>query len=51
MADIAALGADGIMLNWVNYEEGITTWSREVMPRLEASGLRRPCTLNKSLDN
>jgi hypothetical protein len=26
----------------VNYEEGITTWSQEVMPRLEAAGLRRP---------
>ena len=39
---IAALGADGIVLSWVNYEEGITTWSREVMPRLEAEGLRRP---------
>jgi len=49
MKDIAALGADGIVLSWVNYEEGITTWSREVMPRLEASGLRRPFTLNASL--
>jgi dimethylsulfone monooxygenase len=49
MKDIAALGADGIVLSWVNYEEGITTWSREVMPRLEASGLRRPFTPNAAL--
>ncbi|HVN42147.1 MAG TPA: LLM class flavin-dependent oxidoreductase [Steroidobacteraceae bacterium] len=42
MREIASLGADGIVLSWVNYEEGIADWVRDVMPGLEAEGLRRP---------
>ncbi len=42
MKEIAALGADGVVLSWVNYATGIESWVRDVMPGLEAAGLRRP---------
>jgi FMNH2-dependent dimethyl sulfone monooxygenase len=35
-------GADGVMLSWVDYVEGLDTWNRDVMPLLEQAGLRNP---------
>lgn len=50
MKRIAALGADGLVLSWVNYERGIEDWVREVMPGLEAAGLRRPAGAARRLE-
>ena len=36
------IGLDGILLSWVDYLEGLDDWQREVMPRLEQAGMRRP---------
>ena len=38
---LSAWGIDGVLLNWPNYTEGLASWSRDVMPRLEQAGLRR----------
>jgi len=35
-------GADGVVLSWVDYVEGLETWTAEVMPLLEQAGLRLP---------
>ncbi len=35
-------GADGVVLSWVDYVDGLDNWNREVMPLLEQAGLRRP---------
>ena len=37
-------GADGVVLSWVDYVEGLQTWTTEVMPLLEQAGLRTPKT-------
>ncbi len=39
---IADLGIDGMILNWVDYIDGMQRWEKDVMPRLEQAGLRRP---------
>jgi dimethylsulfone monooxygenase len=36
------IGLEGILLSWVDYLEGLDDWQREVMPRLEQAGMRRP---------
>ncbi len=40
--NFARIGLDGILLSWVDYPDGLARWQREVMPRLEQAGLRRP---------
>lgn len=37
-------GLDGIVLVWVDFQEGIRRFNREVMPLLEQAGLREPFT-------
>ncbi|MCL6561996.1 MAG: LLM class flavin-dependent oxidoreductase [Firmicutes bacterium] len=39
------VGLDGCLLSWVNYEDGIQQWRREVLPLMEQAGLRKPVTL------
>ena len=39
---LSAIGFDGILLSWVDYLAGLERFNREVMPRLEQAGLRRP---------
>ena len=39
---LSAIGFDGILLSWVDYLAGLERWNREVMPKLEQAGLRRP---------
>jgi alkanesulfonate monooxygenase SsuD/methylene tetrahydromethanopterin reductase-like flavin-dependent oxidoreductase (luciferase family) len=34
-------GLDGILLSWVDYEDGLRKFCAEVMPRLEQAGLRK----------
>jgi alkanesulfonate monooxygenase SsuD/methylene tetrahydromethanopterin reductase-like flavin-dependent oxidoreductase (luciferase family) len=38
----AQTGLDGMLLSWVDYREGLERFGRDVMPRLEQAGLRRP---------
>ncbi|MER7302723.1 LLM class flavin-dependent oxidoreductase [Nocardioides sp. NPDC127514] len=35
-------GIDGVLLTWLNYDEGLASFSRDVLPRLEQRGLRAP---------
>jgi alkanesulfonate monooxygenase SsuD/methylene tetrahydromethanopterin reductase-like flavin-dependent oxidoreductase (luciferase family) len=39
---MAAVGFDGWMLSWLNYQAELEQWTREVMPLLEQAGLRAP---------
>jgi len=39
---LSDMGLDGLLLNWVDYFDGLERWNRAVMPRLEQAGLRRP---------
>ncbi len=39
---LSEIGFDGILLSWVDYLAGLERFNREVMPRLEQTGLRRP---------
>jgi FMNH2-dependent dimethyl sulfone monooxygenase len=42
---LSRIGIDGILLSWVDYIDGLDRWQRDVMPRLEQAGLRRPLTV------
>jgi len=42
MQAISDAGLDGLLLSWVNYEDGLEAFGRGVLPRLEQVGLRRP---------
>ncbi|MBF6567344.1 MAG: LLM class flavin-dependent oxidoreductase [Candidatus Binataceae bacterium] len=39
---LSECGLDGILLVWVDYNEGVRSFNREVMPLLEQAGLRKP---------
>jgi dimethylsulfone monooxygenase len=39
---IVKLGLDGMILNWVDFLDGMRRWETEVAPLLEQAGLRRP---------
>ena len=48
-ADIAAklkaisdAGVDGVLVNWLDYQSGLTEFGKTVMPLLEQAGLRKP---------
>ena len=41
---LVGIGIDGILLSWVDYLDGLERWQRDVMPRLEQAGLRRPAS-------
>jgi dimethylsulfone monooxygenase len=41
LVEFSAAGADGVVLSWVNYEEGLQTWRRDVLPLMEQAGLRQ----------
>ncbi|MFV0298759.1 MAG: LLM class flavin-dependent oxidoreductase [Hyphomicrobiaceae bacterium] len=42
MEALSQAGLDGLLLSWVNFEDGLTRLARDVLPRLEAKGLRQP---------
>ncbi len=37
---LSAAGVDGVLLSWIEYEQGIEQFARRVLPLLEAEGLR-----------
>ena len=39
---VADFGLDGVVLSWVNYQDELRYWVREVMPLVEQAGLRKP---------
>ena len=42
MSALSDAGIDGLLLTWLNYEDGVERLAKEVLPRLEAAGLRHP---------
>ena len=42
MTAMHAIGLDGLLLSWVNFEDGLERLQKEVLPRLERAGLREP---------
>lgn len=40
LAEFSEAGADGVVLTFVNYEEGLATWMRDVAPLMVQAGLR-----------
>ncbi|HEX6512294.1 MAG TPA: LLM class flavin-dependent oxidoreductase [Chloroflexota bacterium] len=44
LAYIERLDIDGVVLSWVNYQEELRHWNREVMPLLDQAELRKPFT-------
>ena len=42
LSAFADAGADGVLLTFVNYEEGLRDWMRDIHPLLEQAGLRAP---------
>jgi alkanesulfonate monooxygenase SsuD/methylene tetrahydromethanopterin reductase-like flavin-dependent oxidoreductase (luciferase family) len=43
MLRLSALGLDGAVLSWVNFQDELDYWAKEVLPLLEQAGLRKPC--------
>lgn len=41
LSDFARAGADGVLLTFVNYEDGLQGWMQDVAPLLVQSGLRQ----------
>ena len=39
---LAGCGIDGLLLTWVDYVDGIGRFTRDVLPLMEAAGLRAP---------
>jgi alkanesulfonate monooxygenase SsuD/methylene tetrahydromethanopterin reductase-like flavin-dependent oxidoreductase (luciferase family) len=39
---LSRAGVDGVLLTWVDYDEGISRFNESVLPGLEAAGLRDP---------
>jgi FMNH2-dependent dimethyl sulfone monooxygenase len=44
MSELSEAGVDGLMLVWLDYEEGLERLARDVLPVLEEAGLRAPAT-------
>jgi alkanesulfonate monooxygenase SsuD/methylene tetrahydromethanopterin reductase-like flavin-dependent oxidoreductase (luciferase family) len=42
LAGLAEIGLDGVALSWVDFVDGLERFSADVLPLLEASGLRAP---------
>ncbi len=42
LKSLASCGVDGVLINWPDPLEGVARMTRDVFPRLEAAGLRRP---------
>ncbi len=42
LAMLSDAGLDGVLLTWIDFLEGAKAFNREVLPRLESLGLRKP---------
>jgi alkanesulfonate monooxygenase SsuD/methylene tetrahydromethanopterin reductase-like flavin-dependent oxidoreductase (luciferase family) len=42
LIELSEAGIDGVLFSWVNYQDGLTRFLADVLPRLEAAGLRKP---------
>jgi FMNH2-dependent dimethyl sulfone monooxygenase len=42
MLDLHAAGADGIAISFVDYDDGLARMETQILPRLEAAGVRSP---------
>jgi dimethylsulfone monooxygenase len=42
LADISAVGIDGVIMTWPDYIDGVRRFNKEVLPLLEQAGLREP---------
>lgn len=42
LAALSEAGVDGVLLTWLDYESGLASFAREVLPALEDKGLRAP---------
>lgn len=42
MAALSAAGVDGILMTWLDYDDGLARFAKGILPRLEAAGLRSP---------
>ena len=42
LQEISDAGVDGILLNWLDYQSGLTEFGETVLPLLEQAGLRKP---------
>jgi FMNH2-dependent dimethyl sulfone monooxygenase len=42
LVELSSVGLDGVVLSWVDFKSGMEMWNREVMPRLEQAGIRKP---------
>ena len=43
---LSECGVDGMLLTWVDFVEGLESFSRDVLPRLERAGVRQPFRRN-----
>jgi alkanesulfonate monooxygenase SsuD/methylene tetrahydromethanopterin reductase-like flavin-dependent oxidoreductase (luciferase family) len=39
---LSEAGVDGVLMTWLDYEDGLARFAQGVLPRLEAAGLRAP---------
>ena len=42
LGHIADSGIDGVLMTWIDYVDGVRRFGEEVLPLLEAAGLRAP---------
>lgn len=42
IGELSDAGVDGLMLLWLDYEDGLVRFATDVLPRLEEAGLRAP---------
>lgn len=48
LACLSDAGLDGILFTWVDFEDGLKRFARDVLPQLEKRGLRRSVTEDKT---
>jgi alkanesulfonate monooxygenase SsuD/methylene tetrahydromethanopterin reductase-like flavin-dependent oxidoreductase (luciferase family) len=39
---LSEIGIDGVLLSWLDYDDGFVRFERQILPMLEQAGLRRP---------
>jgi alkanesulfonate monooxygenase SsuD/methylene tetrahydromethanopterin reductase-like flavin-dependent oxidoreductase (luciferase family) len=42
LAQLSASGIDGVLLTWVDFQNGIRRFGAEVLPQLQSMNLRAP---------